>query len=46
MDDLVVEFDGTKVGKRFIDAWERASIIGDTGAGLGSGGATPTPPPA
>ena len=41
MDDLVVQFDGSDVGKRFIEAWKRARIIVDSGGG---GGTTPTPP--
>ena len=44
MDDLVVQFDGSEPGKRFIEAWKRARIIVDTGGGQGSGG-TPTPTP-
>jgi hypothetical protein len=40
MDDLVMQFDGTDAGKRFIEAWKRARIIVDTGGGHGS-----TPPP-
>ena len=42
MDDLVLQFDGTEAGRRFIDAWKRARIIVDTGGGH----STPTPPPA
>jgi hypothetical protein len=45
MDDLVLQFDGTDAGKRFIEAWKRARIIVDTGGGHGNGG-TPTPTPA
>ena len=47
MDDLVVQFDGSEPGKRFIEAWKRARIIVDSGGGQGSGGTppTPTPPP-
>jgi hypothetical protein len=41
MDDLVVQFDGSEPGKRFIEAWKRARIIVDSGGG---GGTTPTPP--
>ncbi len=41
MDDLVVQFDGTEAGKRFIEVWKRACIIVDSGGG---GGTTPTPP--
>lgn len=42
LDDLVVQFDGSEPGKRFIEAWKRARIIVDTGGGQGGG----TPPPA
>ena len=31
MDDLVLQFDGTAAGKRFIEAWKHARIIVDTG---------------
>ena len=41
MDDLVLQFDGTAAGQRFIEAWKRARIIVDSGGG---GSATPTPP--
>lgn len=41
LDDLVLQFDGTEAGRRFIEAWRRARIIVDAGGG---GGATPTPP--
>ena len=41
MDDLVVQFDGSEPGKRFIEAWKRARIIVDSGGG---GGTSPTPP--
>ena len=41
MDDLVVQFDGSDAGRRFIEAWKRARIIVDSGGG---GGASPTPP--
>jgi hypothetical protein len=46
MDDLVMQFDGTDAGKRFIEAWKRARIIVDSGGGHGNGGTPPTPPPA
>jgi hypothetical protein len=47
LDDLVLQFDGTDAGKRFIEAWKRARIIVDTGGGHGNGGTpTPTPTPA
>ena len=42
LDDLVLQFDGTDAGKRFIEAWKRARIIVDTGGGHGS---TPPIPP-
>jgi len=51
LDDLVVQFDGTEAGRRFIEAWKRARIIVDSGTGRGNGSAqpapakTPTPPP-
>ncbi len=44
MDDLVLQFDGTDAGKRFIEAWKRARIIVDTGGGHSNGGTPPTPP--
>jgi hypothetical protein len=43
MDDLVLQFDSTDAGKRFIEAWKRARIIVDSGGGHGS---TPPTPPA
>jgi hypothetical protein len=42
MDDLVLQFDGTDAGKRFIEAWKRARIIVDSGGG--HSGTPPTPP--
>ena len=42
LDDLVLQFDGTDAGKRFIEAWKRARIIVDTGGG--HSGTPPTPP--
>jgi hypothetical protein len=45
LDDLVLQFDGTDAGKRFIEAWKRARIIVDTGGGHSNGGTPPTPPP-
>ncbi len=49
LDDLVLQFDGTEAGRRFIEAWKRARIIVDAGGG-GNGDKptppTPTPPPA
>ena len=43
LDDLVIQFDGTDAGKRFIEAWKRARIIVDSGGGHT---ATPAPAPA
>ena len=48
MDDLVVQFDGTDHGRRFVEAWRRARIIVDTGGGHANGNPpspTPTPQP-
>ncbi|MFN0066486.1 MAG: hypothetical protein ACKVYV_02520 [Limisphaerales bacterium] len=39
LDDLVVQFDDSESGRRFIEAWRRARIIVDSGGG----GAAPTP---
>ena len=44
MDDLVLQFDGTDAGKRFIEAWKRARIIVDSGGGSGTTPTPPTPP--
>ena len=44
MDDLVVQFDGSDAGKRFIEAWKRARIIVDSGGGGGTSPTPPTPP--
>lgn len=41
MDDLVVQFDGTDAGQRFIAAWKRARMIVNSGGGHGT-----VPPPA
>jgi hypothetical protein len=46
MDDLVLQFDGTDAGKRFIEAWKRARIIVDTGGGHGGTPPAPPTPPA
>ncbi len=43
MDDLVMQFDGTPAGQRFIAAWKQARMIVNTGGGHSS---TPTPTPA
>lgn len=46
LDDLVVQFDGSEAGERFIEAWKRARIIVDTGGGRTNGTApakTPAP---
>jgi hypothetical protein len=44
LDDLVMQFDGTDAGKRFIEAWKRARIIVDTGGHSGTPPTPPTPP--
>lgn len=46
MDDLVVQFDGSDDGRRFIEAWKRARIIVDTGGGRSVTPPTPPIPPA
>ena len=49
LDDLVLQFDGTELGRRFIEAWKRARLIVDTGGGHAATPEptpTPTPPPA
>jgi hypothetical protein len=46
MDDLVLQFDGTDAGKRFIEAWKRARVIVDSGGGHSGTPPTPPPPPA
>ena len=46
MDDLVMQYDGTDAGKRFIQAWKQARIIVDTGGGHASTPPTPPTPPA
>lgn len=43
MDDLVLQFDGTEAGRRFIEAWKRARIIVDSGGGHGNGSTPPAP---
>ena len=44
LDDLVIQFDGTEAGRRFIEAWKRARIIVDSGGGHSNGGTPPAPP--
>ncbi|MGC3958563.1 MAG: hypothetical protein QM813_11660 [Verrucomicrobiota bacterium] len=44
LDDLVVQFDGTEAGQRFIETWKRARIIVDLGGGGSNGETTPTTP--
>jgi hypothetical protein len=46
LDDLVLQYDGTNAGKRFIEAWKRARIIVDTGGGHSGTPPTPPTPPA
>ena len=46
MDDLVIQFDGTEAGRRFIEAWKRARKIVDSGGGAGPSDPTPPTPPA
>lgn len=41
LDDLVLQFDGTDAGRRFIEAWKRARSIVDSGGGH----TPPTPAP-
>jgi len=43
MDDLVIQFDGTDLGQRFIAAWKQARMIVNTGGGHPT---TPAPTPA
>ena len=45
MDDLVLQFDGTSGGLRFIEAWKHARTIVDTGGGSATPPTPPTPPP-
>ena len=45
LDDLILQFDGTATGQRFIAAWKRARIIVDAGHGPAPE-ATPAPAPA
>lgn len=41
LDDLVIQFDGTEAGRRFIAAWKQSRIIVDAGHGPAE---TPAPP--
>ena len=46
MEDLVIQFDSTDLGQRFIESWKRAHIILDNGGGHGGvERATPMPAP-
>ena len=45
LDDLVLQFDGTAAGQRFIEAWKRARSIVDSGGGHTTTPPTPTPAP-
>jgi hypothetical protein len=45
LDDLVLQFDGTSLGQRFIAAWHNARTIVDAGHGPGTG-EKPAPVPA
>ena len=51
LDDLAIQFDGSDLARRFVDAWKAARTIVDAGHGPatppvagGGGGGTPTPP--
>ncbi len=44
LDDLVIQFDGTEAGRRFISAWKQSRIIIDAGHGPGETPTPPTPP--
>ena len=45
LDDLVLQFDGTDAGQRFMAAWKHARSIYDAGHGPGQDTPpTPTPP--
>jgi hypothetical protein len=50
LDDLVLQFDDTPAGQRFLQAWKKARIIVDAGHGHGDDDdeeeSDPTPPPA
>lgn len=46
LDDLILQFDGTDAGQRFIAAWKRARIIVDAGHGHSTEEETPAPAPA
>lgn len=44
LDDLVIQFDGTEAGRRFISAWKQCRNIIDAGHGPGEKPEPPTPP--
>lgn len=46
LDDLVLQFDSTDAGKRFIEAWKRVRAIVDSGHGPGQPPPQTPPPPA
>ena len=43
LDDLILQFDGTDAGKRFIEAWKRARTIVDAGHGHSTDDPAPAP---
>lgn len=43
LDDLIIQFDGTDAGKRFIEAWKRARTIVDAGHGHSTDDPAPAP---
>lgn len=44
MDDMVLQFDATEAGRRFIAAWKRARIIVDSGTGHSNAATPPVVP--
>lgn len=46
LDDLVIQFRGTEVGDRFVEAWFNARRVVDTGRRAARPNPTTTPPPA
>lgn len=46
LDDLILQFDGTDAGQRFIVAWKSARIIVDAGHGQSTDEPAPAPAPA